>query len=104
VNNYERFIGMVKGTAKRYIPRGFRHKYIPCWNEESGRLYTEYQWNCQAETADKLLRLLAKGRKDRWTEAVKHIDFKHSSWEAWNVLRRLDPSQNRGDGAPEIPI
>ncbi|KAE9521936.1 hypothetical protein AGLY_017670 [Aphis glycines] len=93
---------MVKGTAKRYIPRGFRHKYIPCWNEESNRLYTEYQRNGQAETADKLLGSLAKGRKDRWTETVERIDFKHSSREAWNVLRRLDPSQNRGDGEPEI--
>lgn len=102
MNNYERFIGMVKGTAKRYIPRGYRHKYIPCWNEESDRLYTEYQRNGQAETTDKLLGSLAKGRKDHWTETVERIDFKHSSREAWNVLRRLDPSQNRGGGEPEI--
>ncbi|VVC38069.1 Hypothetical protein CINCED_3A000355 [Cinara cedri] len=102
VNNYERFIGMVKGTAKRYIPRGYRHKYIPCWNEESDRLYAEYQRNGQAETADKLLESLAKGRKDRWTETVERLDFKHSSREAWNVLRRLDPCQNRDGSEPEI--
>ncbi|KAF0767603.1 Uncharacterized protein FWK35_00011819, partial [Aphis craccivora] len=64
--------------------------------------YYYYLLNGQAETADKLLGSLAKGRKDRWTETVEHIDFKHSSREAWNVLRRLDPSQNRGDGEPEI--
>eukprot|EP00102_Acyrthosiphon_pisum_P015304 XP_008185789.1 PREDICTED: RNA-directed DNA polymerase from mobile element jockey-like [Acyrthosiphon pisum] len=102
VNKYERFIGMVKGTAKRNIPRGYRHKYIPCWNEESDRLYTEYQRNGQAETVDKLLESLAKGRKDRWTETVEHIDFKHSSREAWNVLRRLEASKNRGGSEPEI--
>lgn len=94
MNNYERFIGMVKGTAKCYIPRGYRHKYIPCWNEESNRLYAEYQKNGQAEieTADKLVGSLAKGRKDRWTETVERLDFKHSSREFWNVLLRLSPS------------
>ncbi|VVC38693.1 Hypothetical protein CINCED_3A016787 [Cinara cedri] len=81
VNNYERFICTVKGTAKRYIPRGYRYKYIPCWNEESDRLYAEYQRNGQAETADKLLGSLAKGREDRWTETVERLDFKHSSRE-----------------------
>jgi hypothetical protein len=71
-------------------------------NEESDRLYTEYQSNGQAETADKLLGSLAKGRKDRWTETIERIDFKHSSREVWNVLHRLDPSQNRSGGEPEI--
>lgn len=46
---------MVKITAKRYIPRGYRHKYIPCWNDKSDRLYAEYERNGQAESADKLL-------------------------------------------------
>jgi len=101
-NNYERFIGMIKGTAKRYIPQSYRYKYIPCWNEESDRLCAEYQRNGQAETVDKLLGSLAMVRKDRWTETVKHLDYKHSRREAWNVLRRLNPSQNRGGSEPKI--
>jgi len=92
-DNYGRFISMVKGTANRYILRGYR-LHISCWNEESDILYAEYQRNDQAETADKLSGLLAKGRKDRWTATVERLYFKHSSREAWNVLRRLDPSYN----------
>lgn len=75
-------------------------KYISCWNEESDRLYAEYQRNGYAETADKLLGLLAKGRKDRWTEIVERLDFKLSSQEFWNVLCRLDHSQNRDGSEP----
>jgi hypothetical protein len=65
-------------------------------------LYAEYQINGQAETAYKLLGSLAKGRKDRWTETVECLDFRHSNREAWNVLRRLDASQNRCGSEPEI--
>lgn len=80
---------MIKGTAKRYIPRGYRRKYIPYWNEECNKLYAEYQRNGQAKTGGKLSESQAKGRKDRWTETVECLDFKHSSREAWNMLRIL---------------
>jgi len=34
VSDHERFVGTVKGTAKRYIPRGYRREYVPRWDEE----------------------------------------------------------------------
>ena len=41
-SNYERFVGLVIASAKKTIPRGHRDEYIPCWNEESDRLYREF--------------------------------------------------------------
>lgn len=38
VNNYDRFCGIVKGVAKQYILRGYRHEYIPCWDKISENL------------------------------------------------------------------
>lgn len=101
-NNYDRFVGIVKGAVKRCVPRGYRRDYIPCWNPESNQLYTEYQKNGTTELADMLLTSLAKSRKDRWIETMEKLDFKHSSREAWNLLRRLDPNPTRTKSIPKI--
>ncbi|KAF0699141.1 Uncharacterized protein FWK35_00035076, partial [Aphis craccivora] len=94
-NNYDRFFGIVKGAAKRCVPRGYRRDYMPCWNPESNQLYTEYQKNSTTELTDMLLTSLAKSRKERWIETMEKLDFKHSSREAWNLLRRLDSNPTR---------
>jgi hypothetical protein len=33
-DNYGRFIKLIKTAAKKSIPRGHRHNYIPCWTKE----------------------------------------------------------------------
>lgn len=102
VNNYDRFVGVVKEAAKRQVPRDYRREYILCWNDESDSLYIEYQKNGRTEIADKLLLSLAKSRKDRWAETMEKLDFKRSSREASNVLRKLKPSPTRTKGTPKI--
>lgn len=42
VNNYDRFIGVVKIAAKRHIPQSYRREYKPCWADERHNLYIEY--------------------------------------------------------------
>lgn len=81
-NNYDHFVGIVKGAAKHCIPRGYRQNYIPCWNAESNLLYTEFQKNGTNELADMLLTSLAKSCRDRWIEMMEKLDFKHSSRKA----------------------
>jgi len=49
-----------------------------------------------------LLTSLAKSRRDRWIETMEKLDFKHSSREAWNLLRRLNPNPTRAKTAPKI--
>lgn len=56
--NYNRFTKLVINTAKKCIPRGYRKEYIPCWNEDSDRLYAEFRDNEDPETAKELLKSL----------------------------------------------
>lgn len=101
-NIYDSFVGITKGTAKRCVPRGYRRDYIPCSNAESNQLYTKFQKNGTTELADMLRTSLAKSRRDRWIGTMEKQDFKHSSRETWNLLRRLDPNPTRTKTAPKI--
>jgi len=40
--NYDRFVCLVIGIAKKHIPRGYRKKYIMGWSQESEELYIDY--------------------------------------------------------------
>lgn len=55
---------MVKSTAKKHIPRGFRRNYIPGWNKAADQLYKEFlgNGNC-TNVADELLHYLDESRK-----------------------------------------
>ena len=77
--NYNRFVGLVIATAKKTIPRGYRKQFIPCWNEESDRLYEELKDSEDPETAKQLLQSLDDARRSRWCETVESLDFTHSS-------------------------
>lgn len=87
--NFERFVGLVIATAKKCIPRGFRKEYIPCWNEDSDRLYEEFRTSQNPEVADELIKSLDDARKSEWSKTVANLDFKHSSRKAWSLLRKL---------------
>ena len=60
VDNYNRFVGIIKSVAKRTIPRGFRKTYIPCWSNELENLYRSYQLDPKTETADRTLKQFMK--------------------------------------------
>ena len=38
VNNYDRFVSLVKSIAKKHIPRGYRKQYVPGWNLKCNEL------------------------------------------------------------------
>lgn len=73
--NYDRFNNLIISIAKKSVPRGYRKKYIPCWNEDSDRLYAEFQGSENPEVAKELLKSLDEARKQRWVETVKNIDI-----------------------------
>ena len=101
-SNYERFVGLVIASAKKTIPRGHRDEYIPCWNEESDRLYREFLTNECQDTADKLLLSLDEARKNKWTQSVESMDFKHSSRKAWSLLRKLGSAKPPPPSKPTL--
>jgi hypothetical protein len=88
VKSYERFSNAIK-AAKRHIPRGFREKYIPGWEQNCENLYQEYNANHDSTTANRLLEELNKQKKRKWEQTVESTSFVHSSRKAWNLLRKL---------------
>ena len=90
---YQDFCDIIKKTAKKSIPRGYRNNYIPCWDAECESLYKTFLQSPQGDdlslTATALLAKLDRKRRDRWSEAFRSIDFSHSSRKAWSILNNL---------------
>ena len=91
--DYRFFTNLIKSTAKKFIPRGFRKSYIPMWDDECAALYQTYE---EAEdpsdiklAATNLLGKLDEKRQARWKETIAGIDFTHSSRKAWHTVNRL---------------
>ena len=88
-NNYQKFVKMVIFTAKKYIPRGVRKEYVPCWIEANEVLYADYLENDRSDVADSLLHNLDEGRKEKWNKPTKNLNFRHLSRRAWSLLKKL---------------
>lgn len=100
--NYDRFNNLVISEAKKHIPRGFRKEYIPCWNEDSDRLYAEFQENEDPNTAKELLISLNEARRQRWNETVENLNMTHSSRKGWAVIRKLGAASKLCKRKPKI--
>ena len=90
---YQDFCNTIKKAAKKTIPRGYRNNYISCWDAECESLYKTFLQSPQGDdsslAATALLAKLDRKRRDRWSEAVRSIDFSHSSRKAWSILNNL---------------
>lgn len=100
--NYDRFNNLVISTAKKCVPRGYRKEYIPCWNDDSDRLYAEFQDNEDPETAKELLKSLDEARKQRWIETVENINMTKSSRKGWSIIRKLGGASKLCKKKPKI--
>ena len=90
---YQDFCNIIKKAAKKTIPRGYPNNYIPCWDAECESLYKTFLQSPQGDdsslAATALLAKLDRKRRDRWSEAVRSIDFSHSIRKAWSILNNL---------------
>ena len=90
---YQDLCNTFSKAAKKAIPRGRRNTYIPCWDAKSEALYQTFlqspaeDQSSRAATA--LITWLDKKRRDRWSEAVRNIDFSHSSRKTWSTINNL---------------
>ena len=87
--SYTSFCNILKDTAKKHIPRGFRKVFTPCWLPESEELLKQYESTGDPDIATELLDSLDTARQKRWQETVEDLNFTHSSRKAWNLLRHL---------------
>ena len=92
---YQDFCSIIKKAAKKTIPRGYRNNYmyILCWDAECVSLYKTFLQSPQGDNsslaATALHAKLDMNRRDRWSEAVRSIDFSHSIRKAWSILNNL---------------
>ena len=90
---YHDFCNIIKKAAKKTIPSGYRNNYIPCWDAGFEFLYKTFLHSSQGDESSlsvtALLAKLDRKRRDRWSEAVRSIDFSHSSRKAWSILNNL---------------
>ena len=90
---YQNFCNTIKKAAKQTIKCWYRNNYIPCWDTDCKSLYKTFLQTPQGDdsslAATALLAKLDRKRRDRWYEAVRSIDFSHSSRKAWSILNNL---------------
>ena len=90
---YQDFCNTIKKAAKKIIPRGYRNNYVPCWDAECESLYKTFlqypQGDDSSLSATTLLSKLDRKRRNRWSEAVRSIDFSHSSRKALSIFNNL---------------
>lgn len=82
LDNYIRFIKLIKTAATKSIPRGYRSNYTSCWSKECESLLQEFERNANDVTTNRLIRLLDEEREKRWLEKLEEMDFTHSSRES----------------------
>ena len=93
---YQCFCNATSTAAKKCIPRGRRNNRIPCWDAECENLYqTFWQYPEVHESSRAATALLDRKRKNRWSEAVRNIEFSLSSRVAWNTLNNLTGRSRR---------
>ena len=84
---YQDFCNTIKKTVKKTIPRGYRNNYILCWDAECESLYKTFLQSPQGDdsnlAATALLSKFDRKWRDRWSKAVRSIDFSHSSRKEW---------------------
>ena len=91
---YQEFCNTIEKAAKKTILRGYRNNYIPCCDAECESLYKKIflqspQGDNSSLAATDLFAKLDRKRRDRWSEAVRSIDFSHSSRKVWSILNNL---------------
>jgi len=90
---YKKLCESLLFTAKQCIPRGRHKNYVPCWDKECKTLYRSFlraQVGTDSErAASSLLSRLDQRRQEQWEEALKSIDFSHSTGKAWSIISKL---------------
>ena len=90
---YQDLCNTISKAAKKAIPRGRRNTYVPCWDAKCEALYQTFlqspAGDQSSRAATALIIWLDKKRRDRWSEAVRNIDFLHSSRKAWSIINNL---------------
>ena len=99
---YQDFCKIVKNAAKKTIPRGYQNNYIPCWDAKCKSLFKSFlqfpQGDDSTLAAKALFAKLDRKRRDRWSEAVRSIEFSHFNRKVWSILNNLTGTSRYSPG------
>ena len=83
---YQDFCNIFKKAAKKTILREYRNDCVPCRDADCESLYKTFlqfpQRDDSSLAATALLAKLDRKRRDPWSEAVRSIEFSHTSRKA----------------------
>ena len=80
-------------AARHSISRGFCPTYTPCLDEECQDLLKQYEESGDPDIADHVIESLDVARRHHWEELISKMNFTHSSWKSWALIRRLSAAQ-----------
>ena len=90
---YQDLCNTISKGAKKAIPCDCRNTYVPYWDAKCEALYQTFlqspAGDQSSRAATALITWLDKKRRDQWSEAVRNIDFSHSSRKAWSIINNL---------------
>ena len=85
--NYDKFVKLLKKSARKYIPRGCRIDYMPGFTKETKLLYDKYQNKFKEnpfsedtiELGESIMVHLASVQQERWIHFAESIDLNQNS-------------------------
>ncbi|VVC42657.1 Reverse transcriptase domain, partial [Cinara cedri] len=95
----------VKLISPKHIPRGCRTHHIPGLSSETMENYNSYinmfennLRRTNQEQREELTNAIAQEKRNKWHKLLDKTDMKHSSKEAWGLIKRLnsDPTDAKG--------
>ena len=101
--NYDKFVKLLKKSARKYIPRGGRIDSIPGLTKETKLLYDKYQNKFKEnpfsedtiELGESIMVQLAAIQQETWIHFVESTDLTQNSRKAWHDIRKItnDPTK-----------
>ena len=108
--NYDKFVKLLKKSARKYIPRGCRIDYIPGLTKETKLLYDKYQNKFKEnpfnedtfKLGESITAQLAAVQQERWIQFVESTDLTQNSRKAWHNIRKISNDPTKPSSQYEI--
>ena len=96
-SNYDRFVLLVKKSARKHIPQGCREQYIPGLSKENSELYEEYitMFNddpfadSTTQVGEEVMESISQERHKSWQTLIEPTDKSKNRKKALSTICKL---------------
>ena len=96
IENYERFVEMLRMASRKHIPRGCRSNYIHGLTDEAyKKQYSiEHFGETTIDTRNTLICKMKDEKQKSWEEVITLTDLTHNNRRTWQTIKKLsnDPT------------